>query len=180
MRVDGSSPRRKPAATETVPEAPAECDCPRLDPAEWDNVESDWSDITFVRTSTTAVLGVPVGYAASRADLLKLANKAGATVPDDAMLLMGSGRFRRPIMLEVEDVVRDAKGIHCPGGVAFSRIVEAPWGQMQRIVDEARDAATERYGRAPDNLWVWYLTCRECSRERNFETLVIAHFKDSP
>jgi hypothetical protein len=157
----------------------AECDCPRLDAADWHDVESDWSDITFVRTTTNAVLGVPVSYAASRADLLKLADKLGAAVPEDAMLLMGSGRFRRPIMLEIEDAPPGGKGVYHPGGFIFSRLLEAPWGQMQRMVDEARDAATERFGRAPDDLWVWYLTCRICSKERNFETLVIAHFRES-
>jgi len=177
VRIDGKAPVRD--APET-PAALADCDCPRLDPADWHDVESDWSDIAFVRSSTKAVLGVPVGYDTSRRELREKAEKLGATVPKDAMLLLGSGRFRRPIMLEVENAPANAKGIERPRGIAFTRLVEAPWGAMQQTVDNARDTARERYGRDPDDLWVWYLTCRQCSRERNFETLVVAHYRTTP
>ena len=80
-------------------------------------------------------------------------------------------------MLEVENAPVEGKGVERPRGVAFTRLVEAPWGAMQQTVDSARDTARERYGRNPDELWVWYLTCRQCSRERNFETLVVAHYR---
>ncbi|MBE7519363.1 MAG: hypothetical protein HS107_08965 [Thermoflexaceae bacterium] len=159
------------------PAAPSECACPRLDPADWHDVESDWSDIAFVKGAVSALLGVPVGYAGARAALEKKARAAGATIPPDAMFLLGSGRFRRPMLVEVEGADRRAKGIHSPGGVAYSRLVEAPWGEMRRVVEETREAAIARYGRRPDSLLLWYLTCRECSRERNFETLVIAHYR---
>jgi hypothetical protein len=180
VRVDGAAPRRDQAPV--APDVQVEqetCDCARLDPADWHNVESDWSDIAFVRTSTSAVLGVPMGYDKTRGELMAMAQKAGGTIPEDAMLLMGSGRFRRPVMLEIEDP-QGHKGVVRPGGVAFSSLVEAPWGQMQRIVDEATDQARERYGRAPDDVWVWYLTCRVCSKERNFETLIVAHYREAP
>lgn len=159
------------------PEAPGECACPRLDAADWHEVESDWGDIVFAKGSVAAFLGVPVGYAGARASLEKKAAAAGGTVPGDAMFLLGSGRFRRTVLLEVEDASRRARGIHSPGGVAFSRLVEAPWGEMSRVVNETKQAAEARYGRRPDDILVWYLTCRECSRERNFETLVIAHYR---
>ncbi|MGE5595091.1 MAG: hypothetical protein ACM3S1_03535, partial [Hyphomicrobiales bacterium] len=35
------------------------CNCPHLDPEDWHDVESDWSDIAFIKTATNAVLGVP-------------------------------------------------------------------------------------------------------------------------
>lgn len=156
------------------PEGP--CSCPRLERDEWDGVESDWSDITFVKTMTTAVLGVPVGYDGTRDELRKKAAKAGATVPDDAMLLNGSGRFRRPVMLEVEGA-SDGAELERPGGVAYTRIFEAPWGQLKKVADQTEQEAEQKYGRKPDAIWIWYLTCRYCSKARNFETLVAAHFK---
>ena len=115
--------RRIPVALEGIPSIPAsqqveeegECDCPRLDAADWDNVESDWSDITFLRGSTKALLGVPVSFAATRDELRTKAASLGATVPEDAMLLMGSGQFRRPVLLEVEGVTPSMKGIEAPG-----------------------------------------------------------------
>lgn len=176
IRVDDFKPRepQQPAA----PEPPAECSCPRLDPYDWHNVENDWSDIAFVRGATNAVLGVPVGYDVAKVSLAEKAAKLGLTVPEDAMLLLGSGKFRRPIMLEVEGAKPGMKDVYFPRGIAHTWLVEAPWGEMQRAVDEARDAAAERHGRKPDDLWIWYLTCRQCSRERHFETLVVAHFKE--
>jgi hypothetical protein len=176
VRVDGAAPKRDQGVS--APPEPETCDCPRLDAEDWNDVESDWSDIAFVRGSTSAVLGVPMGYDKTRGELMAMASKAGATIPDDAMLLMGAGRFRRPVMLEI-DGPQSSKGVVRPGGVAFSSLVEAPWGQMQRIVDEATDRARERYGRAADDVWVWYLTCRICSKERNFETLIIAHYRQA-
>ena len=84
VRIDGKAPNRD--AQET-PAALADCDCPRLDAEDWHDVESDWSDIAFVRSSTNAVLGVPVGYDAARRELRGKAERLGATVPEDAMLL---------------------------------------------------------------------------------------------
>lgn len=170
---------QRPAAPPELPLEPVRCPCPRLERDDWDDVESDWSGIAFLRAGTTAILGVPVGYAGSRAQLGKKAAKLGLVVPDDAMFLIGAGRFRRPVMLEVEGAAPGQRGVFHPGGLAYSRLVSAPWGQMGRVVEETRARARERYGRAPDALWLWYLTCRECSQEREYETLVIAHYKDA-
>ncbi len=179
-----TSPRRvkldesgMPVRKEDVPvEVPAACDCPRLEREDWDGVESDWSDIAFVKATTNAVLGIPVGYDSVKEDLRNKAEKLGLNVPEDAMQLNGSGKFRRPVMLEVEGAPAGTKGIERPGGVAFTRIFEAPWGQLPKVASQTAKEARERYGREPDNLWVWYLTCRNCSRERNFETLIAAHY----
>lgn len=179
VRIDGKPPKRD-APKQDVAAPPAECNCPRLDADDWNEVESDWGDITFVSSSTNAVLGVPVGYDVARKNLFAKAAKLGATVPEEPMILLGSGRFRRTILLEVEDVPPGAKGIERPGGIAFTQLMEAPWGEMRHKVDTAREVATQHYGRKPDNLWVWYVTCRECSHERNFETLIIAHYRQSP
>lgn len=157
----------------------AACGCPHLDRDDWHEVESDWSDITFVSTSTNAVMGVPVAFGSVRGKLRQKAEKAGATIPDDAMFLIGGGRFRRPVMLEVDDAAPDAKGVERPGGVAYSELLPAPWGKMQSVVDGVEANAKARYGRDPDDVWVWYVTCRVCSAERDFETLIIAHYREA-
>lgn len=166
------------AAAEEVGEERPGCNCPELDREDWHEVESDWSDIAFVKGSTNAVLGVPLGFGGIRGELERKAARAGAKVPEDPMFLLGAGRFRRPVMLEVEDAPRGAKDIVFPGGFAFSRLVPAPWGEMQKVVDQTEAIATEKYGRKPDDMWVWYLTCRECSAARNFETLIVAHYRE--
>jgi len=167
------------AATEGTADGPA-CDCPVLDPGDWDGVESDWSGITFLKTTTTAVLGVPMGFGSARAALAGAAGKVGANVPGDAMLLLGPGRFRRQLMLEVEGAPAHAKGVARPGGLVYTRLLPAPWGQMRAQLDATRDAACEKYGRNPDQMWIWYLTCRACSADRNFETLFVAHYRREP
>lgn len=169
-----------PDSLPTLASETAECDCPRLEHADWDRVESDWTDITFVKTGAGAFLGVPVGFAGARAALVKKAKDIGATVPDDPMLLLGEGKFRRPFMLEIENPPPGAKGVVHPRGVAYTRIVSAPWGKMRAVVDEAMDEASARYGRRPDDLWVWYLTCKVCSVGRDFETLIVAHYASVP
>jgi hypothetical protein len=167
-----------PVRKADVPEEPAEpCSCPQLDRADWDGVESDWSDIAFIRSTTTAVLGVPVGYDTTKDDLRKKAEEAGATVPEDAMLLNGEGKFRRPVMLEIEGPDAGAKDVFRPGGFAFTRVFEASWGQLKKVAAQTEKEAAARYGRKPDTTWVWYLTCRHCSRARNFETLIVAHYR---
>ncbi|MBI2764998.1 MAG: hypothetical protein HYX53_03705 [Chloroflexi bacterium] len=176
----GSSPavRRVPVDPPPAASSVPECDCPRLEAEDWDGVESDWSDITFLRTSSSAVLGVPIGYGTTRDALAEKAAAIGATVPADAMILLGSGRFRRPVLLEIENAPAHAKDVYRPGGIAYTRLIPAPWGQMHRVVEETKQQAKEKYGRAPDDTWVWYLTCRTCSTAREFETLILAHFRD--
>lgn len=179
VRLDESGRALQEAASD--PTRTADCGCPRLDPDDWHDVESDWSDIEFVRTHTTAVFGVPVGIAGLRGELKELARAAGAEVTSDAMLLFGEGRFRRPVMLEIERAEGATGGtVVRPGGIAFTRLVPAPFGQVRKLADEFRDEASERFGRAPDALWLWYLTCRECSAERDFETLFVAHYASVP
>jgi hypothetical protein len=174
IRVDG----KRQATPRADPSAPADCSCPRLAYEDWHDVESDWTDIAFVRTSVNAVLGVPVGYHGAKVGLEAKARKLGFTIPDDAMVLMGAGRFRRALLLEVDGATPSVRGVFVPGGVAYTRLVEAPWGEMRKRVDEMRDLATQKYGRAPADILVWYLTCRVCSSERNFETLLIAHYRE--
>lgn len=161
-------------------EDPEACQCAHLDREDWDGVESDWSDITFVRTHTKALLGVPIGYDSVKAELRAKAAKAGAAVPEAAMQLNGSGRFRRPVLLEVEGAPAGSKDVLRPGGLAFTRVFEAPWGQLKKVAKETSEEATKKYGREPDDLWIWYLTCRICSRARNFETLIAAHYRRRP
>lgn len=190
VRVVDQGAKTQPVDAPPVTDAPddmddspagavASCDCPHLDHDDWHEVESDWSDIAFVGTSTNAVLGVPVGFAGMREKLRQKAEKAGATVPPDAMFLIGGGRFRRPVLLEVDDAPPEAKGIERPGGVAYSELLPAPWGKMQSIVDGVEERATARYGRAPDDVWVWYVTCRVCSAARDYETLIVAHYREA-
>ncbi len=170
---DSGMPVRKSDVTE--PEQ-GPCDCPVLDPEDWDGVESDWSDIAFLKGTTTAVLGVPVGYGGVRDDLRKKAAEIGATVPDDAMLLNGEGKFRRPIMLEIDHAPK-TNDVFRPGGFVYTRLLEAPLGSLGKAVEQTNKEARAKYGHAPDDTWLWYLTCRECSKARNFETLVVAHYR---
>ncbi len=176
-------PRRVPvdrAPARPAAEAEAEaCDCPRLDRDEWHEVESDWSDIAFARVAMPSLFGVPLRFWRQRRGLIARAEAAGA-VPEDAMMLLGPGRLRRIAMLEVEDADRSARGIVTPGGVVWTRLLPAPWGRMRALMGETKRLARERYGRAPDTVWVWYLTCRVCSAAREFETLFVAHYRRRP
>lgn len=168
-------------AEEAVDAPPrSDCRCPWLDPADWHDVESDWSDIQFIRVHSKALFGVPVGFDGVRKKLHAVAEQAGATIPDEAMMLLGPGRFFRPLMLEVESADVARKNVVTPGGVAYSRLASAPWGEMRKHATDTIEAATERFGRSPDELWVWYLTCTQCSGERGYETLFVAHYKDDP
>jgi hypothetical protein len=156
---------------------PGDCECPVLDREDWDGVESDWSDITFLRTTLTAVAGVPVGFDTARSKLMAQAEALGATVSEGAMLLIGEGRFRRPLLLEVDGAPPDHRDVYRPGGVAFTRIAEAPWSELTRATKRVREEATKRYGRPPADMYAWYLTCRTCSGERSYETLLVAHYR---
>lgn len=177
VRKEDAAPDSTEELKSRLEEALTSCECPELDRADWDGVESDWSDITFVRATTGALMGVPTGFDSARDNLRRKAMKIGASVPAGAMLLNGEGKFRRPMLLEIEGAPADAKDVERPGGVAFTRIYEAPWGQLKKFASELEREATQRYGRKPDNLWVWYLTCRHCSKPRNFETLIAAHYR---
>ena len=159
--------------------SPRPATAPRLEPDEWHEVESDWSDITFARIGIPALFGVPIRFWSNRRKLVDRAEAAGV-VPEDAMLLMGPGRVRRTVMLEVEDADTSRPDIVVPGGVVFTRLIPAPWGQMRSLMKETRDMARERYGRKPAAIWVWYLTCQSCSPERDFETLFVAHYPKRP
>jgi hypothetical protein len=176
IRVDGY-PTIPPSGgvAETEPE-PEVCDCPQLDHDEWDGVESDWSDIAFVKTTASALLGVVTGLGKLRAQLEARAVKAHVNVPEEPMFLLGAGQFRRPAMLEVEGSAQH-KGIEHPGGVAYTRLLPAPPGKVRIAVTTTEEEARERYGRPPDDIWLWYLTCRVCSEARNFETLIVAHYR---
>ena len=186
VRVDTGAPVARPDFSGAPPEldedtpvpvAEAICGCPRLERDDWHEVQNDWSDIAFVQTSVAAAMGVPLRYNKVYDGLAATAKKLGATVPEDAMLLLGEGKFRRAVMLEVDGVPPGAKGIVRPGGIAFTRIASAPPGAIKEAVEATVAAARRELGRAPDETWLWYLTCRICSGDRDFETLVVAHYR---
>ena len=156
------------------------CKCPILDPEEWNAIESDWNDIRFLRGAAFAIFGVPLRFGATRNALIKTAKKLSGKLPEDAMILIGSGRFRREILIELDNhkKIPDNKRIFEPGGFSFTRIYEAPWGQMRNLMTGFENQATTRYGRKPDQTWVWYLTCQICTTARNFETLFVAHYRN--
>lgn len=155
---------------------PESCNCPRLEREEWHEVENDWSDIAFLRGSTTAAMGVPLGYGDSVRELRGKAASLGLSVPEDAMVLLGEGRFRRPVLLEVEGSVT-GRDVERPGGSAFTYLAPAPFGAIKDVVKAAEAAAKEQTGREPDATWLWYLTCRVCSAAREFETLVVCQYR---
>lgn len=176
--------KRQPAdlatfASEEQPEEPEGCACPVLDAEDWHDAESDWSDIAFLKSSTTAVMGVPFGYQSTRDELRAKAKQLELELPEDGMVLLGQGKFRRPVMLEI-DVTQGTRGpdIFRPGGVAYTRLVPGRMGSLGKLVDEALGMALGKYGRKPDNTWLWYLTCRHCSEARGFETLIVCHYKE--
>jgi hypothetical protein len=175
VRVDRQATKGAAPPGPAPVDAPPECDCPQLDFDDWHEVESDWSDIQFLKAALPAVAGVPIGYAGMRQKLAAEAAKLGLTVPDSPMVLLGEGRLRRPVLLEVETGAPHARVVQ-PGGVAWSRIVPAHFGDMKRLAAETRDMARARYGRDPGALWVWYLTCAVCSEARNWETMFVAHY----
>jgi hypothetical protein len=163
------------------PPEPQTCDCPFLDGADWHEIESDWSDIAFVQIKVPAVMGVPLKFREVKKRLRVQAESIGATVPEDPMVLLGEGKMRRPVMLEVEpEDDADPKKIVTPGGIAFTRLVPAPWGEIKKEHQATVRAAVERYGRKPDVMWLWYLTCSICSGDRDFETLFVAYYEHAP
>lgn len=155
------------------------CECPELDPEEWHETESDWSDIAFLKSTTTAVLGVPFGYQSTRDELRAKAKDLDLELPEGGMVLLGEGKFRRPVLVEI-DVAQGTRGpdIFRPGGVAFTRLVPGKMGTLGKLLSETTGMAIGRYGRKPDNVWLWYLTCRECSEPRGFETLIVCHYRE--
>lgn len=173
---DGRSAPERARLQQPVDRQPDEaCNCPVLDATEWDAVESDWGDITFLATNINAIAGVPIGLDGAREALFARAAELGLRVPEDPMLLISEGAFRRRVLLEVEgDGARSA--VVRPGGIAYTRLFEAPWGELKRAARRFRNEGEARYGRQPAEVLAWYLTCRVCSRARNFETLLVAHY----
>src|SRR5690606_9279348 len=125
IRLDEQGrPRQQPPKIDAEPEP--DCDCPRLEQSDWHEVESDWADIAFLKSAVTAAAGVPVGLNAQRPKLRQLAEELGLPVPDDPMILLGEGKVRRPVLLEVEPN-GDVPGLYRPGGFTWSRLVPAPF-----------------------------------------------------
>lgn len=181
--MERSTPEVEPGAAGDGPEAISQppgvgCDCVALDAADWHEVESDWSDVAFLPMSVGAILGVPLGYQRMLKRIGRKTREVGLTVPEGAMMLVGQGRFRRPVLVEVEEAegAQASAVLVRPGGFAYSRLVPAAYGDLKRRFEETEEAAIARYGKPPDSMWTWFITCRQCSAERNFETLFVAHY----
>lgn len=168
----------QPIPREPAAEPEPECGCPRLDPEEWHEVESDWSDAKFLRGRVWSAFGVPLTFHRTWRRLEERARREGIAVAEEPMVLLGPGRFLRTLLLELADDAPLGPGVLQPGGFVFSRLVPAPLGAMKRELAATVEAARRRYGREPDTVWIWYLTCAACSRPRNFETLFLAHYRD--
>ncbi len=172
--------RGRPIGSRPETEPEPDCACPRLDPEEWHEVESDWSGAKFLRGRVWSAFGVPLTYHRAWRGLEERARRHGLPVAEEPMVLLGPGRLARTLLLELADDAPVTPAVWQPGGFAFSRLVPAPLGAMKRELAATVEEARKRYGRPPDAVWIWYLTCASCSRARNFETLFLAHYRDGP
>ena len=75
QRVPVEETNQSRRSENTSPQIEEDCKCPRLDPDEWNAIESDWNDIRFLRGAAPALFGVPLRFEATRNTLVKTAKQ---------------------------------------------------------------------------------------------------------
>jgi hypothetical protein len=147
--------------------AERDCDCPDLNPGLWHQQVHDWSSKRFVTAKAPSLFGVPVSYAGTKR---RLRGKVERGEGDAGMVLIQAGKFLPSMLVEargLEDAKPRFKRV-------YTELVEAPWGKIGKAVQEAQGHCLGRHGRLPRKVYLQYLSCRLCSNERGFPTLIVA------
>ena len=152
----------------------ADCICPRIDEARWDDQEHRWVERFFYCQPLRYFFGLPVNTGAKVLRMLQTIDARGYHLAEPLQVLFTEARFKGMLLVGIERPEDDSRlSVTCfKEAYWYSRIHHGSFPQARVKARQLKEELLGR-GKRVGELYYWCITCPVCREERGGESLVL-------
>lgn len=145
--------------------------CPRIDPENWQDKTSVWSEKKFVKAKVFTFIYMPINFGAAISRLMKKVDASGGKTPDNLCLSDHSSPWNMDIYLAVDKEITGAQNVSMSGKF-FSKVYEGDFRETGNWMKDAKDYADKN--KFDVKKWyMWYTTCPKCAKKYGKNYVVV-------
>ena len=146
--------------------------CPKFDPTPWDDVNFDWNNKLFVKSSVFTIFYMPVNFGSVMKKLDKKILDAGADWSEGICLSDHTSSWNMDLYVSVDNNVPSLEN-HLMSGKFYSKVYEGPFRDTGKWFKDFEKILAEK-GYAKNKIYAWYTTCPRCAKKygKNYVVLL--------
>lgn len=146
--------------------------CPKFDPTPWDDVNFDWNNKLFVKSSVFTIFYMPVNFGSVMKKLDKKILDAGADWSEGICLSDHTSSWNMDLYVSVDNKVPSLEN-HLMNGRFYSKVYEGPFRDTGKWFKDFEKILTEK-GYAKSKIYAWYTTCPRCAKKygKNYVVMI--------
>ena len=154
--------------------AAEECQCPKVDLAEWRDREVTLLGHHFLYSPTPLILHVPHRFHRDLEGLQSRVDGLRYRPTGSPLVLHRDGWFSGEVLLSIEPLPENSPGVRTFPNLFYSRVVDRPGfdAALRAMPKFYRDLRAAGAGRIA-SMYFWYLRCPRCLIERGAERIIL-------
>jgi hypothetical protein len=146
--------------------------CPQFDPIPWDNVNFEWNDKLFVKSSVCTFFYMPLNFGSVMRKMDKKVSEAGADWSEGICLSEHTSKWNMNLYVSVDKEVSTLES-RIFTGKFFSKVYEGPFQESGKWFKNFDQVLKEK-GYTDDKVYAWYTTCPKCAKKygKNYVVMV--------
>ena len=151
-----------------------ECQCPKLNLAEWRDREVSLAGQSFLTAPTFLFLHVPRRLSVDLEALYSRIDGAQYRITGAPMVLHRDGWFSGEVLVSVDHAAAGSPSVCSFQNLFYSRVVDRPGfdAALRAMPGFYRDLRAARLGRI-EAMYFWYLSCPRCLLERGAGQIIL-------
>lgn len=152
----------------------ADCICPTVNDADWQDREHRWVERYFYRQSLRYFFGLPVQAHRRVQQVWSTLESRDYTLTEPVQILFAQARFRGAVLVGIERPTDDSRlSIRCfREAYWYSRVCPGPLGQALAGARQLKKDLAAR-GKNVCELYYWCITCPHCRPEKGGDRVVL-------
>ena len=150
------------------------CGCPVIDRDEWEGRALDWTEKTFFFEKVRFLFNVAINLEQQGQRAAEQIDAAGYMLEEPMMTLIEEGRFSGGVYVAVVPPDRPDPHVVTLGSAPIhAMLYETKTPAIGPGVKAIR-ARLAKQGKKVVRVFVWHVTCPECSKNEGFKSLMLA------
>ena len=152
-----------------------ECNCPRLERADWELKKHKWNRRAFYRKKHGQVLHMPIGIASAIQKGMQEIKEKGYTItPPYIMLEDETGLFSAEILIAIEEFPEHDESVIVWEPVElYSKFHHGPFRGLKQSISDLNGFVKETEGHSPSRFYTWTSNCPKCWERDGGPTVVV-------
>ena len=146
--------------------------CPKFDPIPWENMNFEWKEKIFVKSSVFCLFYLPMNFGFKMKKLDKIISRAGADWSEGICLSDQTSKWNMDLFISVDKPVRALENVIFRGKF-FSKVYEGAFRDVGKwMVDFTLVLAEKDFGSS--KIYTWYTTCPKCAKKygKNYVVMI--------